>query len=553
MKRLVAAICLVLAVPAGATARSPLPLEEPTGIAAAADGQLLVVESGRHRLVRIDPSTGRERQIATFGQPWGVAAFGGAAYVGDGPAVVRVDPSGAKSTLATVAGEQVGAIAIAANGDVFFTTGAALYRLPGGVAGRPQRLDVGTALAVPHGLAVRPDGTLLVSDTNHNRLLVVDPGNGAVTTFAQLGHPRGVAVAADGTVTVVAADAHRVVRIDGRGRQLGPAGPRFDDPYALAQARDGTVYALEAGPVGFIRRIVPDGSASVVGLSPWTTAPPLPSPRSAHAVVVAGGAIHVLGGPATGRVDRFDGRTWTTESRLPGGILNAPAAVALGPKIYVIGGFRGVTDLPTAAVRVFDTRTRVWSAAPPLPAPRGGAAAVVLDGRIHVLGGGNEFSTIADHSVFDPTTGRWTSAAPLPRAEGSPAAVVLGGKIVAIGGRSGPSDFGATYVYDPSTNRWTRGPGIPPRGTEGAATWQGAIYLFGGESQRTGTVLGDVLRLAPGATAWRRVASLLVPRNYARSVVYRGRIYVVGGSTTAGDPHSAAGSRIVESFDPRRL
>src|SRR5690348_8634625 len=73
----------------------------------------------------------------------------------------------------------------------------------------------------------------------------------------------------------------------------------------------------------------------------WGTTPRLPSPRSAHAVVVADGAVHVLGGPGSRLVERFDGRRWTRESRLPGGTLNAPAAVAIGPKIYVLGGFAG--------------------------------------------------------------------------------------------------------------------------------------------------------------------------------------------------------------------
>jgi len=58
--------------------------------------------------------------------------------------------------------------------------------------------------------------------------------------------------------------------------------------------------------------------AGTLGAGSWTKAPPLPTPRSAHAVVVAGGAIHVLGGPGTRRVDRFDGRRWTVETKLPG-------------------------------------------------------------------------------------------------------------------------------------------------------------------------------------------------------------------------------------------
>jgi N-acetylneuraminic acid mutarotase len=75
--------------------------------------------------------------------------------------------------------------------------------------------------------------------------------------------------------------------------------------------------------------------------------------------------------------------------------------------------------------------------------------------------------------------------------------------------------------------------------------------VFGGESQRTGRVLADVFRVAPGARAWQRVGRMPKARNYARAVVYRGRIYVVGGSTVAGAVHSSTGSRIVETFTPR--
>jgi N-acetylneuraminic acid mutarotase len=282
----------------------------------------------------------------------------------------------------------------------------------------------------------------------------------------------------------------------------------------------------------------------------WGKAPRLPTPRSAHAVVVAGGAIHVLGGPGSRLVERFDGRRWTTESRLPGGTLNATAAVAIGSKIYVLGGFGGTTNLPTAQVWTLDTATKAWAKAPPLPGARGGEAAVVLDGKIHVLGGGNDVSTIASHDVYDPAAGTWSHAAPLPRAEGSVAAVALGGKIWAIGGRSGFDDYGDTFVYDPPIDRWSRSPRIPPRGTAGVVAWKGSIYVVGGESQARATVLPDVLRLAPGASSWRRVARLPTPRNYARSVVYHRRVYVVGGSTVAGDVHAARGSRVVDWFVP---
>ena len=150
----------------------------------------------------------------------------------------------------------------------------------------------------------------------------------------------------------------------------------------------------------------------------------------------------------------------------------------------------------TADVLVYDVNAKKWSEAA-LPAPRGGHAAVVLDGKIHVLGGGNSKSTIADHDVFDPAKNAWSAAAPLPRAEGSPAAVAFDGKLYAIGGRSGLSDFGAVDIYNPTTNAWSEGPKIEPRGTAGAVVYCDAVYLFGGESQAQRKSLGEVLRLKP--------------------------------------------------------
>jgi N-acetylneuraminic acid mutarotase len=236
--------------------------------------------------------------------------------------------------------------------------------------------------------------------------------------------------------------------------------------------------------------------------------------------------------------------------RIPGPALNAPAGVELGGKMHVIGGFIGAGNRPTTTVRTFDPATRKWARVADLPAERGGHAAVALDGKIHVLGGGNSVSTIADHSVFDPATGMWAAAAPVPRAEGSPAAVALDGKIWAIGGRSGLSDYGDVYVYDPATDAWTNGPAIPPRGTAGAAVLGGAIYVFGGESQPASKVLGDVFRLRAGETPWTRIARLPTPRNYAQAVVFRRGILVVGGSTSFGNSHGASGSSVVNRFVP---
>ena len=285
----------------------------------------------------------------------------------------------------------------------------------------------------------------------------------------------------------------------------------------------------------------------------WHELAPLLNGRSAHAVVSDRETVYALAGTdgtPVRLVERFDGRVWTEETTLPGPGLNAPAAALLHGRIYVIGGFETTTNVPTDRVRVYDTKTRKWSDAAPLPKARGGHAAAVLGGKIHVVGGGDEVSTLTDHTVFEPATGTWRELAPLPKARGSAAAVVVDGKLWVIGGRSGGDDFGDVDVYDPATDTWSPGPAIPPRGTHGAVLFRGAIHVFGGESQAEGRVLGAVLRLDPEGQTWEQVSSLPTPRSYARAVIHDEGVLIVGGSTEPGASHASAGSKAVERYGP---
>src|SRR4029079_14380753 len=106
----------------------------------------------------------------------------------------------------------------------------------------------------------------------------------------------------------------------------------------------------------------------------WSTAPALKVARAAHAVAATPTAIYALGGTgASGKpvldVERIDGEAWSIVSKLPSEGLNAPAAAALGERIFLIGGFGTTSNLPVADVRVLDTAKLEWSAAAPLPRP----------------------------------------------------------------------------------------------------------------------------------------------------------------------------------------
>jgi DNA-binding beta-propeller fold protein YncE len=235
---------------------APLVLDQPTGIDSLPDGSLLVVESGLLRLVRVDLRDDGVRELARLDKPWGVArAPSGSIYVSDRSLLKRIDPGRAPRVVARAEpGVEIGPVTVAPGGDVYYSTASALYRLRQGAVS-PERIAAGTQLASPHGLAVAPDGSLLVSDTNDDRVLRVEQ-SGAVTTFAAVGHPRGLDVAPDGFVYLAAGDEQRVVRFDAAGERLGPVGPAFEDVYALTVGAGGAVYAIDIG-ADTIRRIPP--------------------------------------------------------------------------------------------------------------------------------------------------------------------------------------------------------------------------------------------------------------------------------------------------------
>jgi N-acetylneuraminic acid mutarotase len=277
----------------------------------------------------------------------------------------------------------------------------------------------------------------------------------------------------------------------------------------------------------------------------WEQAPSLAHGRAAHVVVSDGTTVWALGGTdASGapvlQVERLDGGGWKDVATLPGEGLNASAAAFVDGRIYVIGGFGTTTNVATEAVHAYDVASGRWTEAAPLPEARGGHAAAVLEGKIHVVGGGNAASTLDLHSVYDPASDSWSEEAPLRRPKGSPAAVVHEGKLWLIGGRSGLEDFGEVEIYEPATDTWTSGPPIPPRGTHGGVVRDGSILVVGGESQSRGKTLAEVLRLESGK--WVRETPLPAPRAFARTVLVDGAVLVVGGSAETGSSHASEGS-----------
>jgi N-acetylneuraminic acid mutarotase len=165
-----------------------------------------------------------------------------------------------------------------------------------------------------------------------------------------------------------------------------------------------------------------------------------------------------------------------------------------GVIVYAIGGAATPTTGTggvTSEVDEYQSATKLFQAGPSLPAPRAGAAAVTLGGKIYVLGGQSTIPGVPTATVyrFDPANpgAGWVTAASMPSRRSWFGAATVGGKIYTIGG-------GQTQVYDPTTDTWTAIGAQLTRTRLAVASIHGTIYAMGGSYHG---VLTSVKRLAP--------------------------------------------------------
>lgn len=273
-----------------------------------------------------------------------------------------------------------------------------------------------------------------------------------------------------------------------------------------------------------------------VGVVTWSPAT-IPTPVS------LGGLQPVPAADAT--PGRYDGQTRWRDGSLEAWLEATSVWVNVG------GGPKVITYPLTYSLDAARSNTWVTTLKQD-PGLHGNTNAVVVDNKIHVMGGtvmgvGGSSSTV--HTIYDPLTDTWTTEAALPAARFTGIAMAaVGGKIYLIGGYASGSVLATVDMYDPVAKTWTARTAMPTaRAGASVAVINGLIYVAGG-TDYAGNTLAAVEMYDPVANSWTARTAMTVGKYYAAFGVISGKLIVAGG--LAGPSSTAAPTTSVHSYDP---
>ena len=299
----------------------------------------------------------------------------------------------------------------------------------------------------------------------------------------------------------------------------------------------------------------------------WETAAPIPQGAEEVYGMASGGKMYVFGGLAPGwkphgMVLEYDptANRWTRKRDMPA-YQHHVALAELDGRIYMFGGYKlpeqgRATWVPINNTWVYDPKDDTWRELAPAPTARGSANAVVIAGKIHVIGGATlpadlkedwihpaRNLAIGTHEVFDPATNAWSKRADMPTPRNHAAAGVVGNRIYVIGGRAGsvfiPNALNLDIVeeYNPATNQWAlRDPMPTPRSAAAWGVYNGRIYVAGGEIRHRdiwGTYT-TVEAFDAKSNSWTRLPPMPLPRHGLAGDFIGNRFHLISGSVQSG-------------------
>lgn len=298
----------------------------------------------------------------------------------------------------------------------------------------------------------------------------------------------------------------------------------------------------------------------------WTPMSPVPTARSGLGVAVVEGNIYAIGGrndwvsPYLGTNEMYDPATKIWTSKIPMPTPRREFAIAVYKnKIYCIGGaFNDRSSMYlTGLNEVYDPATDTWETKASMPTPRNGMVANVVDGKIYVIGGGEEsgypnYVGTSKNEVYDPETDTWTEKASIPTGVNRAASAVVDDRIYVLGGRAGWISAGwhdFNQVYDVKNDVWSTAAPIPvgfDAASAGATTGVFApkrIYVFGGFTEASYTPRNLTQVYDPESDVWSSGAQMLSPHANFDVAVVNDELYVISGSQANMKPPSVANEK----------
>ena len=322
----------------------------------------------------------------------------------------------------------------------------------------------------------------------------------------------------------------------------------------------------------------------------WSKAAPFPEPEEELYGTVINGKFYVVGGfgfnvpgatppaaagrgaaPATnagpcggcppGLVYEYDPTAdkWTKKKDIPVHV-HHQAQAAYNGKLYIFGGcLRAITgEGATANTWEYDPVADSYKALAPLPVKRCSAQAETVNGKIYVIGGLETFENglgnrvTGRNEMYDPATNTWTARSPMPTSRNHAYSGVVNGKIYVIGGRIAAGNIGlvtnidVVEEYDPATNLWgvvkQRMP--TPRSGGGAATYNGRIYVSGGEitNRQLSAAYKALEAYDPVNDTWDILPSMPSARHGDAAGFIGNRLHLVSGKQEGGGAPDMAGT-----------
>lgn len=279
----------------------------------------------------------------------------------------------------------------------------------------------------------------------------------------------------------------------------------------------------------------------------------VPHKRHECAFVAAGDIMYLLGGRRIQPVSRFDPRTRTWSEGAPPPVeLHHFQPVVWQGRIFLAGAMTGrfprETGLPN--VLIYDPTTDSWETGPEIPADRrrGGAGSVVVGDTLYLVCGivdGHWGGHVTWLDALDLRTGVWTRLPDAPRARDHFQAVVIDGKIHAVGGRRSSAETRETFqhveaavdVYDLARGAWSTLEASPlptPRAGTSTLAWGERLLVAGGETFERPTAHPEVEMLDLRTGVWSRLPDLARGRHGTGLILWEGALYTASGSGNRG-------------------